>query len=317
MRAGQLVGPRRLQVIDVRRPPVPREHEVGIRLISMGICGSDLSLGYRREFRTYPGPPGFPGHECLGQVEQSHSTTVDVGERVLVHPPRLRGLQEFLVVSASRIARVPPEGDGTLWLLCEPLATVLHALERLPRLIGKSVTIVGQGTMGLIWTHVASKLGAARIHAFDPEEERLALASEAGATHTSQIDNADHLDKGLAVGGRTDVAVDAAGNELAIGLASMMAKPGGTLVLFGVPQTDDIVIHHQLLQTKELTVVFTAPGRGDQISRIMARAVAAVQGGWIDLSWIPRSVFALSQVQTAFDHADRRVGVKTLIDMKI
>ena len=60
-----------------------------------------------------------------------------------------------------------PELDNDAAVLAQPMATVLSALSTLPGVIGKTVAVVGQGPIGLLFNHCLSRLGAARIIGID------------------------------------------------------------------------------------------------------------------------------------------------------
>lgn len=299
--------------------PLPDQRAPGTCLVRMdvvGICGSDLRRGFRKDFGdSYPAPPGFPGHECAGTVVESLAEDFRAGDRVLLHPSGLLGLQEYVAIRSERLARVPEAGELARWLMCEPLSTVLHSIDRSPALMGKRVAIVGQGPMGLIWTAVARRLGASHITVLDLDADRLEVARSIGADESAVVSEKAVEACPPDLWGGFDIVVEAAGEPDAIGLALRLARREGTLILFGTPEMESIEIDYWILRDKELSTVCTAPGQGNRIGEVMRRAVDLAHRGWIDLTWLPIENLPFAAAQEAFERADNRVGIKTVMDM--
>lgn len=307
MRAARLAGPRQFEIIDVP-VPVVADGECLIRLDIVSVCGSDIRKGYRADVLEggFPGPPGFPGHECAGVVVESRAPAVQPGTRVIVHPHGLTGLVEFLVASPRRFAALPAAGDLATWLMAEPPATVLHACRQLPSLFGKSAIVLGQGMIGLCWTRFLDRLGAEQIVAIEPRQDRLARAYAMGATTASDAQGSALVAFAReATGGRLfDVVVDAAGEVESARIAPSLAAHGGTVVWFATPAETHIEMDFRVIRERELRTLSTAPGRGEAPGRVIAEMVSLVERGWFDLDGFVTRTMPFAEVQRAFDLYD-------------
>lgn len=315
MKAARLVAPGQLEVVDAPTPTAA-DGECLIRLQQVSVCGSDLRKGFRRQTLadSFPGPIGFPGHECAGVVVESRADAVHPGDSVVVHPHGLTGMVEYLAARPERLAVVPSDGNLTAWLLAEPPATVLHGVRALEPVLGKRVGIIGQGMIGLSWTHFMNRLGAAEIVVFDLEPSRLAWSRRLGATDVVHVADpaafpSDDWDAAF------DVVVEATGEEGPIEIAPRLARHGGTVVLFATASVDRISYDHRTLRDRELRVVCTAPGRGaDTVGRVIADMVALVQRGWLDTGQFATHRLPFERIQEAFELYDsRRNGVIKVI----
>lgn len=319
MRAGQVTRPRHVEIVEADEPDVG-EGECLLRLDYIGICGSDLRRRYRPALEpgAYPLPPGCPGHECLGTVVESRTADIAEGARALVHPRRAGGLQEYVAASPDRVAIVPVDGNPLRWLMCEPAATVLHALPRVPPLLGQRVAIIGQGAIGLIWTAFAYRMGAREVHCVDLEPARLELARRWGADSTARVDPARQDDEdAYGEAARYDVVVEAAGEPSAMAAALRLPRHEGFVVWFGTREEDAITIDYARMRRSELATVCTSPGVGPRVGAVMRDMVSLVQRSWIDLTDLVTHVVPFDQVDKAFVTADTRADRSIRVVLKL
>lgn len=309
MRAGQVTSPRYIEVVDIPEPGLPPEGACLVRMTHIGMCGSDVRRGFRAQpGAQYPLAPGFPGHECMGTVVTSNAAGYTEGDRVLLHPPGLLGLQEYVVVDSGRLALVPePETEPHKWLMCEPAATVLHALHRSPRVMGKRVAVIGQGTMGLIWTALLRRLGAVEIHTVDLEASRLEMSERFGADTTVCLP-ADKQGEFAQYGelASFDMVIEAAGEVASIAASLHLARREGFVALFGTPADERVELDYRRLRDHELSTMCSAPGQGERVGEIMQEMVDVVAAGWIDLSPLVTHELSFEDVNQAFVMADER-----------
>src|SRR5690606_18182141 len=110
MRALQLSGPRRAEIVDVPTP-TPGPNQVLVRLQGCGLCGSNLSPWQGRPWFRYPLEPGAPGHEGWGRVAAVGSEVggVRVGDRVALLSER--AFAEYDVADADAIVPLPEALD--------------------------------------------------------------------------------------------------------------------------------------------------------------------------------------------------------------
>src|SRR5438309_1341748 len=177
MRAVQLVAPQQLQFVDVPEPRVT-SGQVLVRMEYLSVCGTDLKFYDRNLPRdSYPLPPGRPCHECVGTVEVSTVPEFTPGQRVIALI-RTGGLLERAVVPADSLVPVPDDADvdPALWVLCQPMGTVMYAIDRLGSVMGRRVVVVGAGPIGLCFTDLLVRGGARQVIVTDLHDARLEVA---------------------------------------------------------------------------------------------------------------------------------------------
>jgi L-iditol 2-dehydrogenase len=294
MKAVQIDRPKHLRMVEA---PVPRpaEGQVLVRNLRLSICGSDM-----RSFRrvapeeSYPFAPGQPCHECLGVVEESRAPGVVPGQRVIALPLPIKGVAdyggggEYLVTNASRLIPLPQNGDPTTFVMCQPVGTVLFSCQRMGSVLGKRVVILGQGAIGLTFTHLIARMGASQVVVVDPLDYRLAHARRQGATTTLNPlrDDVVAAVAELTEGQGADVVVEAAGTPETVNQAPDLVRRFGTIVLFGLPEEDVFPIEFMKLARKQPTVIPTVSASSDDPTRSIKDAVSLVAQGRLDVSWL-------------------------------
>src|SRR5262249_45719804 len=134
-----------------------------------------------------------------------------------------------------------------------PLACVLYACEQLPDLAGKHVAVIGQGSIGLLFSYVAKAAGARRVTGVDPVD-REKLGPTFGVDHMVRA-TSDRWVSQLAPGDPADVVIEAVGHQVAtLGHAIEAAAPGGTVFYFGVADDDSYPINLRLMLRNNLTL---------------------------------------------------------------
>ena len=193
--------------------PVPKEHEVLIKIEYVGICGSDV-----HGFESGPFiPPKDPnqeiglGHECAGTVVAvgNRVSKFKPGDRVNIEPgvpcghcryclegkynicpdvdfmatqPNYRGaLTHYLCHPESFTYKLPDNMDTMEGALVEPAAVGMHAAMLADVKPGKKIVILGAGCIGLMTLQACLCLGATDITVVDVLEKRLAMAEQLGA----------------------------------------------------------------------------------------------------------------------------------------
>ncbi len=227
--------------------PEPAEGEVLVRCSHVGLCGSNISQ-YMGEGLwadgEFPYPVGWSGHENVGTIVESRCAQWKQGGLVLALPEGPDGFAEYVLSRPPGIARLPYDGGNPAgFVIAQPLATVLRSLERIGNVIDQTCAVIGQGPMGLIFTHVLRQMGAGLVIAADPLDWRLEWSRRYGADHvvdTSKANVAKTVEE-LTGGEMVDIAVEAVGYVDSLDAAAHLPKHGGRLLVFGVP-------HYELQQ---------------------------------------------------------------------
>ena len=241
MRAIQIMEPRKIAMLDDAPRPEPAEGEVLVRCSHVAICGSNMGQYTGKGLWgdiDYPNPVGWSGHENIGTIVEAHCDDWEEGALVLALPQGPYGFAEYIVSRPPAIARLPQDvPDPAGLIVAQPLATALRALTRMDNVIGQTCAVVGQGPMGLIFTHVLRLMGASMVIAIDLLDWRLEWSESYGADHIIDASQEDVIKviKELTNGGMVDFAVEVAGDIDSLKTAAYLPRHGGRLLVFGVP----------------------------------------------------------------------------------
>lgn len=286
MKSIQLVAPRRLEPREMAMPPDPGPGEVLVKLRAVGVCGTDMH--WYLEGGIGPLRAVYPqvlGHEPAGEIVATGAEVAGlrIGQKVALEPtitcgrcefcrsghhnnclsavfmssPQAPGLlREFAVVPQSNVVPVPPGMSFGQATIIEPLAVILHALELVKIRLGDTVAVLGAGPIGLLTAVMAHIAGASRVYIADKIPHRLTLASEMGvdlavnsAKESFYQAVMDHTH-----GRGADVVFDAAAAPETIQAAVHVARPGGQLVLIGIPNVGDVRVDLLIAMAKELNI---------------------------------------------------------------
>ena len=320
MRAAQLVGPHRLEFVDIPTPAAS-DGEVLVRLNHLSVCGSDLRYFSRvLPEEQYPLEVGKPCHECAGIIEESNSPDFKPGQRVIVLPTTSAGLAEYVAAPANRVIPVPDSGDLANWLMCQHMGTVMYSCGRIGNVLGKTVVVLGQGAIGLNFTTMLSRNGAQRIIVTDLLDDRLRMASYLGATDTINPTRSDVTGfvKDITNGTLADIVIEAAGRPETVNQIAKLLRLEGTAILFGQPLLDDVFpIDYDALMGRMGTIISTIGGRTANPTQHISDCVNLVSEGRLDLSHLLTHRLPFDQVQQAFDlYAEKPEGfLKVVIDI--
>ena len=309
MRAARLAGPKHFEILETDAP-IAQDGQCLIRLERVSVCGSDIRHGFQvHPEEEYPMAIGTPCHELAGTIVESRTDEYHEGQRVIVIPPRgTGGLMEYLASDTDRMILLPDEGPLDEWVMCQPSGTVLYSCQQMPNILGKNILVMGQGSIGLSFTMITSRQGAANVIVADPLEYRLEKSKEFGSTHRINPDK-ENIDEAVAeiTGGvGPDVVVEAAGYPDTFNECFRQVRQFGTIIVFGI-QTDDMIpVEHNLIMERQPRMIGTTGARsGDPTSQIK-HMVALRERGWCDPSKLITHRMGLTEVQKAYDMYDQR-----------
>ncbi|GGF18322.1 alcohol dehydrogenase catalytic domain-containing protein [Subtercola lobariae] len=273
MRALQLTGPDQWHIDDVPEP-VPAPDEVVIDIAGCGICGTDLhTLSGGNALVRFP---AIPGHEFGGTVTSvgANVTWLQIGDRIVVDPSRSDehcdlcrsghqnlcpekggygsrypgGFAEKAAVRGTNCVAIPDDMPWEVALLAEPLACVLHGVDRLGNAVGRDAVVFGAGPIGLLVAIVLRQKGT-QVAIVERSELRRNVARKLGfdvvVDAASTLPNLTYT-----------VAVDATGVPAAIEAAFSTVARGGSMLFMGVAkQGSSISIDPYRINWQELTIV--------------------------------------------------------------
>lgn len=341
MNALQLVAPQRLEMGILPDPPDPGPMEVLVRLRASGVCGSDMHTfsegGIAGTDAAYP---CVLGHEPSGEVAAVGPGVTDLspGAMVAVEPFIVRAECEFTrtgrqnlaltnefmgreIPGALREYAVLPRrnlmlmSDGMTFgdaAFVEPLAVLLHSYELAELRMGETVAVMGTGPIGLIAVALAKVAGASVIVAADRIEHRLQRARKLGADVAVNVDRESPVDAVMDLTGcGAHVVIDAAGKSESINNAIACLRPGGRIVIVGIPSDPAIPLNLWTALDREARIHVQKRSNGNDHD-----ALDLLKRGLVRSEDIISHRFPLEQGQEAFETmAGYREGViKPLIE---
>ena len=320
MKAARLVGPKLFELLEAETPTA-QDGQCLVKLERVSVCGSDIRHGFAiNPEEMYPMPVGHPCHELAGTIVDSRTDAFHEGQRVIVIPPRgSAGLVEYIASEPDRMILLPDEGSLDDWVMCQPSGTVLYSCQQMPNLLGKNVVVLGQGSIGLSFTMITSRIGARNVISVDLLDYRLEASKGFGSTHQVNPDSED-LETAVAeiTGGvGADVVVEAAGYADTFNMSLRLVRQNGTIIVFGIQEEEFIPLEHNWLMDKQPRIIPTTGARsGDPISHIQ-EIVALRERGWCDPSKLVTHRVGFSDVQRAYDMYDQREDniIKVVMDL--
>lgn len=246
--------------IDDKTPECLGDRQVLLRFLAAGVCGSDLPA-FRGVRGRLPGDDGrsgaekdgYPIHEVVGEVIASRHPEHRPGDRLVGWASGFDGLMERVVSDGDGLAPYDPALTPQQAIGLQPLACVLYAVEQLPALDGRTVAILGQGSIGLLFSYVAKAAGARHVTGVDPID-RAGVAAAFGVD-TMVRATSDRWVSQLARNDRADIVIEAVGHQVAtLSHAIDAAAPGGTICYFGVADDESYPISMRTMLRNNLTL---------------------------------------------------------------
>jgi threonine dehydrogenase-like Zn-dependent dehydrogenase len=221
------------------------------------------------------------------------------------------GWGQVLVAQASQVHEVPDELSDEAAVMIEPAACALHAALSTPT-DGGVVAVLGAGTLGLCTAGAVATHGSpARllVGAKHPEQRRLAQALGASevvsgrelARAVRRVTGSFTYDDGTLTGG-ADVTYDCVGSSDSISTSIAMTRPGGTVVLVGMPATVTVDLTPLWQQQIRLQGAY-AYGVEPSIGNVRTFAAAMELVARLDLGRLVSARYPLGRFADAIDHA--------------
>ena len=256
-----------MQMQEVPCPSLSRDTDVLIKMARVGVCGSDVHYfaegGIGSQRVEYP---WTVGHEGAGTVVEVGAavTRVKPGDRIALDPAQPCGvcdqclggrphtcrhlnflgcpgqvegcLAEYLILPERSSYPLPDAMSFEEAAIVEPLSIGLYAISLSVPLKGAKIGILGAGPIGLSVLLPARFQGAERVYMTDKIEARLTLASKAGADWVGNPETDDVVaDIARREPELLDVVFECSGEQEAMDQGIQLLKPGGKLMLIGIP----------------------------------------------------------------------------------
>ncbi len=340
-----LTGLRKMELVTAAEPLLLNTEDVKIKLLSIGVCGSDIH--YYTEGRIGTQVVQFPfalGHECSGVVTEAGSSVTNVkpGDLVVIDPAvhcgkcdqclsgrphtcrnikflgcpgQLEGcLAEYIIMPSFTCFPVTGKMNPVQAALIEPFTIGVYTVKQ-ARLQDSnlSAVIFGAGPIGLSILMKLQADGIKNTGIVEPLDYRLIRAGEMGAAY---LINPDRDDVEAKVSERVELLVDvvfeASGKQAAVDNAVKILKPGGKLILVGIPPLGRYTFDMDLMRRKELTVINIR-----RQNHCVEEAIDLVISGKVDLEQMVTHHFNLDGSSEAFDIVEgyKDGAIKVMIDL--
>jgi len=319
MIAAVLRGPRDVR-IERRVALVPGRGEAVVKVEGAGLCGTDYRIWNGDRAVAYP---RVMGHELVGRVLAvgAQVSGLRPGVRVAVEPNYscgrcplcLEGNRNLClsritvgidvdggfaeeVVLPARCCWAAPDGmSEEQLLLAEPLAVVARAVGRGRPAAGETAAVLGVGALGLLAVQVLKARGL-KVLAVSRSARRLPLAQELGADAVATTEAGGGVAAARALSGRegADLVVETAGTAPAVAQAIELCRPGGRVVLTGLPHEPSQVDFFRVVR-REISILGSMIYQDEFPEAMRLLADGAVRTGKLLTHRFP-----LEQIQEAF-----------------
>ncbi len=312
--------------------PTPKDGEGLLKVTAVGVCGSDLHWFSEGNIGADSlKQPLVLGHEFAGVTSDGQRVAVDPSltcgqcEFCLEGNPNFctellfaghsitdGALREWMTWRPAFFHPLPEALSDADGAMLEPLGVAIHAVNLAHLKPGMSAAVLGCGPIGLLTLQVARLSGATRILATDLLAHRLDAAQDMGATQTFLADGHSENEtlKAATRGRGVDVVFEAAGTAESVESAIGIAKPGGVVVLAGIPTQDETRFTASIARRKGLTIKIVR-----RMKNTYPTAIHLVERGLVDVRSLATHRFPLERAVEAFAMAQRREGLKIVIEL--
>jgi L-iditol 2-dehydrogenase len=328
MKAMMLTGIRKMEMRNVPDPEIKNPGDVKIRMSVLGICGSDIH--YYTEGRIGSQQVKYPftvGHEGAGVVVETGSdvTRVKPGDKIAVEPAISCGECDQCLAGRKHTCRklkflgCPGQAEGSLseyivmpeencsplsglltpdhGAISEPLAIGVYSVKKAGAVKGSRIAILGFGPIGMSVLLAAKVQGIDKAYVTDKINERRSIAEKEDATYTGNPLNDNIVEQilereppGL------DVVFECCGQQEAFDQAVEILKPGGKLVVAGIPEFDRWSFSAEVTRRREISLQFIRR----QVDCVEP-ALEMMKSGKIDIRNMVTHRFPFNRAKEAFD----------------
>lgn len=335
-----MTAPGKIEFREIETP-APKAGEVLVRIMKIGVCGSDIHVWHgEHPFTSYP---VTQGHEVSGEIAALGADVegFEVGQKVTIQPQvvcgkcypcrhgkynlceslKVMGFQttgvasEYFAVAAEKVTLLPQEMSFDEGAMIEPLAVAVHAVRKFGDIKGMRVAVLGAGPIGILVAQAAKGMGAESVLITDVSALRLEKARQCGVDYCVNTRETDFGAALVSAFGpdKADVIYDCAGNDVTMGQAIRDARKGSTIILVavfaGMAKVDLAVLNDH-----ELDLNTTMMYRNEDY----IEAIALVRAGKVDLKPLISKHFAFRDYAEAYRYIDenRETTMKVIIDVQ-
>ncbi|MFA6187373.1 MAG: alcohol dehydrogenase catalytic domain-containing protein [Phycisphaerae bacterium] len=328
MKALALTKVARLEIIDVPMPQIKNDTDVLLKVSTVGVCGSDIH--YYETGHVGSQVVSFPyrvGHECSATVAQVGKgvKNLKLGDLVVVEaavvchncdqcklgrentcrnikflgtPGQFDGcICEYMVIPSENCLPVTGKLTPIQAAMCEPFTIGLYAAKQGQAANCQTIAILGSGPIGLSCMESARLKDAKKIFMTDKLDYRLNIAAKHGAFWMGNPDKTDIVKDILKLHSTgVDVVYECAGQQSTIDQAAEILRPGGKLILVGIPREDRISFPIDKFRRKELTIINIR-----RQNRTTEESIKILESAQVNIDYMVSHRFAFVDGAKAFD----------------
>ncbi|MFO7658485.1 MAG: alcohol dehydrogenase catalytic domain-containing protein [Bacteroidales bacterium] len=328
MKTMMLTGIRKMQMMEEPLPIIKNENEVLIRMKTVGVCGSDIHYYTQGKIGSQIVEYPFAvGHEGAGIVEKTGRkvTVLKPGDRIAIEPAmpcfycdqcragrhntcrRLKFLgcpgqasgclSEYIVMPESSCLKIPDSMSFDEAAISEPLAIGLYAVKQAGDIKTANAAILGFGPVGMSVMLCFNAFGGGSVFVTDKIAERIKIAQSTGAIFTGNPDAEDIIKTGLQkIEEGFDIVFECCGKQEAIDQAVELVKPGGKIMIVGIPEFESWSFKADIIRRKEVT--FMNIRRQNHCAEEALELIALKK---TDVSRMPTHRFKFEDTREAFE----------------
>ena len=343
MKAMMLTGIRKIEMRDIPEPSLVNSNDVKIRMSVLGICGSDIHYYTKGQIGTQKVQYPFTvGHEGAGVVVAVGNSVkrVKPGDKIAIEPAmpcwncdqclsgrhhtcrklRFLGcpgqaegcLMEYIVMPETSCFPLSDKLTPDHGSISEPLAISVYAVKKSGEVKDLNIGIFGFGPIGMSVMLAAKANEVGKIYVSDLIDERLIISRKEGSALSLNPSKVNIVSKILInepLG--LDLAFECCGKQEAFDQAIELLKPGGKLIVVGIPEFDLWSMNVETTRRKEISLQFIRR----QVNCV-EDALEMMKDGSVSIENMVTHRFPLVRTKEAFDLvADYKDGVmKAMID---
>ena len=281
-------------------------------MVFMPSCGHCASCAEGRPALCEPGAAANAAGTLLGgaiRLRDDHGP--------IHHHLGVSAFAECAVVSRHSLVKIDKDLPLTEAAVfgCAVLTGVGAVVNTAGLRAGTTAVVVGLGGVGLAAVMGAHAAGARKVVAVDLSPDKLALASEIGATAVVDGRDPDAVDqvRVLTLGG-ADYAFEFAGSVRALESAMKMTRRGGTTITAGLPPPGaSLPVNIVQLVAEERTLKGCYLGTCVP-ARDVPRFIELYRGGRLPVNRLLSSTLSLEDINSGFDRLQAGTAVRQIIE---
>lgn len=329
---------KKFKIIDDSIKNKLKNSSVIIKVIYVGICGSDLHNYFktplRGRFNEWLKLSNSDGHEALGEIIEIGESVknFEVGNKVVIeavnhcskcnmclsgdyHLCKLRkdlpwlgngAFSEIIEVPAKICYKIPNSKSLDAFTLSEPLASAIHAYNKVNLFAGSKVLVIGSGTIGILLgillknnKNISTTLGF-------KNQTQSTILKELNISSSNSVKRIQKFDS------KYDLVFETSGNSKIIEDCIFYTKKGGSLIIVGASNSQSKFTYGQLLN-KEIKIFASLCYGWKNNRKEFESAIEFISKNKSKIKKLITNIYDLKDINKAFYKAIKSNSIKVLL----